>query len=60
MTPAEAVQELDAMDYMGDPEGYHSQADKILVAMLKTASPELQAVAHAWERADARVGFWYA
>jgi hypothetical protein len=60
ITPAEAVQELNAMVHDYDVEISHGMADAILVRLLKDASPELQEVALAWERAKARVGFWYA
>lgn len=51
-----AIAELDALG--GDPEGAHSDADKILLRFLHDTG--YSEVAFAFERAYNRVGFWYA
>ena len=49
---------LDALQH-GDVEMAHSDADDLLLAMLRSAG--YADVAEAWERAAARCGgFWYA
>ena len=53
MTEDEAIAELDDMTNDGFEEEAHIRADEILRQM---APP---AVGDAWERAKARVGFWY-
>lgn len=53
-----AVQLLDALDD-GDPEAAHGDAEEIVMAFLR-ASDDGEAVANAFERAQKRVGFWYA
>ena len=52
----EAVRCLDGL--AGDPESAHGFADQYLVDFLKNAG--FTRVAEAYERAEKRVGFWYA
>lgn len=58
LTAAEAVAALDAMKAGDDAEISHCNADEVLRAALRGAG--LSDVADAFDRADARVGFWYA
>jgi hypothetical protein len=57
MTKYDVINLLDAMDDK-NPEVAHIEAENILMAFLKdNGFPE---VAEAYERAQGRVGFWYA
>ena len=56
MNSREAVEALDAL-IIGDREASHSEADKILIAYMKTLGYGAKSVAEAWERADERCGF---
>lgn len=58
LTKDMAVQLLDALTD-GDPESAHIDAEEILMKFLR-ATDEGEAVANAFERAQERVGFWYA
>lgn len=57
MTKQEAIDKLNALTG-DDQESDHIDADRILVQMLNET--EFKEVADAWNRADERVGFWYA
>ena len=52
------AQELDAMPQHGDEEILHGDADKLLCEALRLSGA--RKVADAFERAQERVGFWYA
>ena len=57
MTPEEAVKALDELEG-GDNEAMHLYADQVLLDLIKSLGhPE---VAEAFNRADERVGLWYA
>lgn len=56
MTIKEAVAKLDALN--GNPEFDHPEAERILCEYLK--SHRASEVADAFNRANDRVGFWYA
>lgn len=53
----QAIELLDSLT-PGDPEVAHSTADDILLMFLKESGHG--GVAKAWERANERIGFWYA
>ena len=53
MTIEEAVAKLDALEKY-DAESAHIAADDVLLLMVP---PEVR---EAWERAQERIGFWYA
>ena len=52
------VDGLDAMEGGGDPECLHGEAEDLLCNLLKDIG--LHSAADAFDRAGARVGFWYA
>jgi hypothetical protein len=56
METKEAVERLEALTW-ADPEHAHSEADKILVEVLRANG--LHEVAEAYMAAMVRVGFWY-
>ena len=53
----ETVKSLDGLT-SGDPESAHGLADQCLIDFLRGAG--FASIAEAYERAEKRVGFWYA
>lgn len=58
MTSEEAIVELRSHDTEGDPEIAHSDADEVLLEVLR--SNGFGEVADAYEQTRRRIGFWYA